>query len=336
MKLASIEKISDLTPIPNADKIELATILGWQVIVKKNEYKVGDYCVYIPIDTTVDPTREYFKFLASPNDICKRVKIKTAKIRGVFSQGLIIPINEYPYEYVLGQDVSEFFDIQKYEKENFLFQNGTTTYNIPFPTEIINKTDEDNVKTKINLLDELRNKESYITLKMDGSSLTVIKSKDNFIVCSRNLIIEEGHIMYQFINNQKIKDKLLKSELNIAIQGEFCGPKVNGNQIGLKNYKYYVFNIKNLDSNNYYGMEDIKKLCLDLELDMVPIIKVMKFDESYNIQKLQDIANDVQYITSMNKKVPGEGIVIRPINPIWSNTINKYLSFKIINQNYKD
>ena len=83
-------------------------------------------------------------------------------------------------------------------------------------------------------------------------------------------------------------------------------------------------------------MEDIKKLCLDLELDMVPIIKVMKFDESYNIQKLQDIANDVQYITSMNKKVPGEGIVVRPINPIWSNTINKYLSFKIINQNYKD
>ena len=66
MKLASIEQVLEITPIEGADKIEIATVLGWQVVVKKNEYKKGDLCVYIPIDTTIDPTRDCFKFLALP------------------------------------------------------------------------------------------------------------------------------------------------------------------------------------------------------------------------------------------------------------------------------
>jgi RNA ligase (TIGR02306 family) len=50
-KLASIQRIINLTPIDGADAIETATILGWSVVVKKGEFKIGDLCVYFEIDS---------------------------------------------------------------------------------------------------------------------------------------------------------------------------------------------------------------------------------------------------------------------------------------------
>ena len=44
MNLASIQKVIKLTPIEGADLIETATVLGWEIVVKKGEYKVGDLC----------------------------------------------------------------------------------------------------------------------------------------------------------------------------------------------------------------------------------------------------------------------------------------------------
>jgi hypothetical protein len=47
MKVATIEQIKEVRPHPNADALELATIKGWQVCIKKNEFKAGDLCIYI-------------------------------------------------------------------------------------------------------------------------------------------------------------------------------------------------------------------------------------------------------------------------------------------------
>ncbi len=337
MKLATIEQILSLSPIQGADRIELATVLGWQVVVKKGDFNVGDLCIYIPIDTTVDPQRDYFKHLMDQKNPDKRVKIQTIKLKGVFSQGFVLPfsiLNNSNFN--IGDDVSSLLDVQKYEKETLFVSTGVTTYNVPFPTDIISKTDEDNLKTKIKALDELRGVDTYVTLKMDGSSLTVIKKNNKYTVCSRNLVIEDGHIMYQFLKEDKIFDKLDKYDGNIAIQGEFCGPKVNNNRMELKKYKWYIFNIKNLDDNKFYGLHNIENFVNKYELDMVPVLDKFICDESYTVNKFQDMSNDVNYITPMNRKVPGEGIVVRPYDPKWSECLGKYLSFKIINQKYKD
>ena len=61
-KLAHIEKIIDIQPIPNADKIEVATVLGWKVVIKKDEFKVGDKIIYIEIDSRVPKDEPYFSF----------------------------------------------------------------------------------------------------------------------------------------------------------------------------------------------------------------------------------------------------------------------------------
>ena len=341
MKLATIEKVLEKSNIEGAYRKELIKVLGWNIIVKKDEFKVGDFCIYIPIDTLVDTSREYFSNLKSEKNPDTLVRIKTAKIRGVFSQGFVLPItcidlSNLQQDICEGIDVSEFLGVKKYEKENILVMQGVSTYNIPFPTQYINITGEDNLKTKPNCLTELLNKEIYITMKMDGSSMTLIKKDNEFLLCSRRLVLEKGSVMYQYVLREKLKDKLLENNENLAIQGEFCGPKVNSNQMGLKDYEFYVFNIKNLDTNKYYDFNEIQELCSKLKLKPVPLIDKFICNESHTIDKFQELANNIYYTTPNNKKVPGEGIVIRPTKSEYSYYLQRMLSCKVINQNYKD
>lgn len=341
MKLASIEKIIDIQPIEGADKIVLATVLGWQVIVKKDEYKIGDLCVYIPIDTLVDPTKHYFSFLANKSNPTMLARIKTIKLKGKWSQGLVIHLNvlsqiDPNQSYLEGQNVGELLEIKKYEKENIIIPTGITTFNKPFPIDIIPITDEDNLKTKFKVIEELKNKKLYVTQKMDGSSMTLIKKDNNFMVCSRRLIVEEGSVMYQYVIQEKIRERMEEYGKNLAIQGEFCGPKINNNQLGLKNYNYYVFTIRNLDTMEYLDYDQIIEVCQNLKIESVPMVKIIEPTENISLNYFQEVANKQSYTHPNNKNVPAEGIVIRPIKPIYSNELGKNLSVKVINQGYKD
>ncbi len=337
MKLATVEKISNIQPIEGADKIMLATVLGWQVVIKKGEYQIGDLCVYIPIDTIVNPTKEYFKFLVDPKNPDVWPRIRTIRLRGKCSQGLIIPMSslDQSLTYQEDDDVSVQLDVKKYEKENQITPSGTSS-RYTFPTEIIPITDEDNLRSKYKVLNEMKGKELYITQKMDGSSMTLIKKGDTFMVCSRRLILEPDAIMYQWVQREKINQRIIDYGQNLAIQGEFCGPKVNGNQLGLTDYKFYVFNVKNLDTGKFYGWDEIKALCNELKIESVPLVSIFMCDDNWTIDKFQEVANQQTYIHETGKKVPGEGIVIRPTIPVISDILWKMLSVKVINQNYKD
>lgn len=338
MKLASIERVVSKTEIAGADRIELVTVLGWNVITKKDEYNIGNLCIYIPIDTTINPDKDYFAFLRDKKDPKARVRINTIKLKGVYSQGLVLPISVLPPEHIFNEsdNVSSILDVQKYEKENIIVQQGCGTKFEPFPTHIISITDEDNLKNVPKCLEEFYNKEIYITLKMDGSSMTIINNNDYFTVCSRRFILNEGSVMFQYVVKNHLKDKIINYKKNLAIQGEFCGPTINRNPLQLKNYEFFVFNIKDLDTNNYLSYDESLSICCDLDLKMVPIIDKFICDESITILKFQEIANKVIYTTPMNKTVPAEGIVIRPVIPSYSIYLKKMLSCKVINQNYKD
>ncbi len=338
MKLATVERILSIMPIEGADKIVLATVLGWQVVIKKEEFQVGDLCVYIPIDTIVNPTKECFKFLVDQKNPNVWPRINTIRLKGKHSQGLVVPLDclDQTQTYQEGTDVSEQLDVKKYEKESLIQASGTTTHFVSFPAQIVPITDEDNLRTKHKVLEEFTGKKLYVTQKMDGSSMTLIYNSDGFVVCSRRLILDTGAVMYQWVSREKIDQRIIAYNKNLAIQGEFCGPKVNGNQMGLKDYKYIVFNIKNLDTGKFYGWNDIKQICQELGLEPVPLVCQFEFDSSWTISKFQELANQQTYTQDYGKKVPGEGIVIRPEEPVYSNELNKMLSVKVINQNYKD
>ena len=113
-KLAHIETISWLRPIEGADKIELAGILGWQCIVKKGEFKVGDLAVYVEIDSIMPADNPDFAFLEP-----RHYKIKTMKMRGVVSQGIIFPLSVLHDDktHEVGEDVTDMLKIKQIEDD---------------------------------------------------------------------------------------------------------------------------------------------------------------------------------------------------------------------------
>ena len=82
--LAHVEEIANITPIQGADRIAMAQILGWRCIIAKEEFKVGDKCIYFEIDSLVNKEDERFAFLEKKN-----YKVKTMKLGkfNVISQG---------------------------------------------------------------------------------------------------------------------------------------------------------------------------------------------------------------------------------------------------------
>ena len=137
-------------------------------------------------------------------------------------------------------------------------------------------------------------------------------------------------IVESFDLPNKLKTFFQETGLNIAIQAEACGPKLNGNRLGLNKPTLFVFNVKNLLTGEWFGLQQITNICQKLNLPMVTVLQTFVFNES--IDWLQEIANSVKYSNGSL----GEGIVIRPVTPVYSSILGKYLSVKILNQNYKD
>ena len=95
--LASVRVIKDISPIEGADKIEVATVDGWKVVVAKDVgHKVGDMVIYCEIDSFL-PIREEFEFLRKSS--YKKMgdeegfRLRTIKLKGQISQGLILPLS---------------------------------------------------------------------------------------------------------------------------------------------------------------------------------------------------------------------------------------------------
>lgn len=137
-KLATIETILSINPIPDADNIEVATIRGWNVVIQKNQYNVGDVCVYCEIDSVL-PQNPEFEFLRP-----RGFRIRTIKLRNQYSQGIIFPLSILPEgEYLIGDDVTDIIGIVKYEAPIPAELNGIMKGD--FPSHSI-KTDEDRIQ----------------------------------------------------------------------------------------------------------------------------------------------------------------------------------------------
>lgn len=342
MKLATFETITEILPIEGADRIELARIQGWQSVIRKNDYKVGDKVIFVPIDTVLTPA-EWNKHLWDKNDPTKPIRVKTVRLRGVVSQGLIFPSSLVSANEILDhmddpdEDVSiaGLLGITKYEKPIPAHLAGQVAGD--FPTKFLSKTDEDNLKSNIEVLEELRGCSCVVsTVKLDGTSATYIKESDGtFRVCSRNLELKdtESNVHWQMARKYNLREKMI---CGTAIQGEICGPGIQGNPMGLNEVKLFVFNYKDLDTGKYYHRipEAIK-----LDVPEVPVDAYWN-QEGFNllsIDYLQDWSNKVFY---ENNK-PAEGLVFRGIwaendEIRYSKKLQKMLSVKIINQNYKD
>lgn len=343
MKLATIEKIHSIQPHFNADKLDVAKIKEWPVVIKKGEYKEGDLVVFIRIDSIVPFTNPYFAFLER-----QKYRIWNAKFRGAPSQGLVCPLTIIPTRYptseeiklntdfglVEGADVTEMLGITKYEKGLDVALCGDAKGG--FPTHLISITDEDNLLNYPECRDEFIDEECYLTVKADGSSMTIYHQNGVVGVCSRRLELKEGTGLWKLAEKYDLPNKLKALGKNIAIQAEACGGKIQGNPMGLTEQSLFVFNVKDLDTGKWYGYQDIENICIALGVPMVQVMNYpFKFDSStHTIAYLQDLANKVTYTTATGQVKKGEGIVLRPTHYKYSTILGKPLSVKILNIDY--
>jgi RNA ligase (TIGR02306 family) len=332
MKLTQVCKILELSPIPGADRIEKARVLGWDCVVQKGLHRVGDLVIFVFPDTLIPK-----QFIDSTYDGEEKVRLKTIRLRGQFSAGLILPLSELgPVTTFEGDDVGYLLCIEKYEKPMPAQLAGKVEGH--FPRHIVEKTDEDNYRSNPEAMAELRALGDTVlvaTVKADGTSATFLvdPSDNQFKVCSRNyrLTKDDSNAFWEIAAKLNIEQAIRNSGKNLAVQGELVGEGIQGNPMGVRGKNLLVFLIKDLDSGDWYSWNELVDFCLRNSIDHVSVIfKSLSKDLKSN-EELQEIADNLKY---PNGK-PAEGFVLRPVSAKPSASLSKsWLSLKFISQPY--
>ena len=328
-KLASVVKIVDIQPIPGADAIVVVTVKGWKVVVKVNEYKVGDLAVYYEIDSFL-PIRPQFEFLRKSS--FKRMgssegfRLKTIRLRGQISQGLLTPIPEGISNPREGDDLTEALDIVKYEPPIPAQLAGKIKGTFP---SFIPKTDEiriQNFESEVGFSPV--GERAYVTEKLDGTSFTCYFNNGVFGVCGRNWELSEtsDNSLWRMANLLQLKEKMTKHGKNIALQGELVGAGINGNLYGLSDHKLYFFTGYDIDKGRRMFFDELEWVLFGLDLQMVPVLEKYGFvipNESNIVDYMLKYAEGKSVL---NMEVDREGVVVRGLE--------REFSFKAISNTY--
>lgn len=327
-KLASAVIIEDIQAIEGADLIEVATVKGWKLVVKKGEFQVGNHAVYCEIDSFL-PIRDEFEFLRKTSYRKMRglegFRLKTIKLRGQISQGLLLPISvlgDYPYQ--IGEDVSERLDIIKYEPPIPASLEGIAKGQFP---SFIPKTDEERIQNLSDLYDGFKQHTYYVTEKLDGSSVTYYLNERSFGVCSRNLELldTEDNTLWKFARAARIEEKLAALGKNLALQGEVIGEGIQGNPYSLVGQSVRFYNIFDIDRYRYVPMDEFTDQMATLDLQTVPVLHT-NYRLPDTMEELLLAADGLSALSPTGKKVEREGLVIR--------SKDRRISFKIISNKF--
>lgn len=335
-KLASIQVVNEIRPIENADAIECVVILGWTVVAKKGEFKVGDKCVFFEIDSIL-PNEEKYSFLDYKEEY-NGYRLKTVRLRGQLSQGLALPINIFDIaeDIEVGTDLTGQLKIRKYEPpvpEETGAKSSSRVWEIP-------KTDEERYQSNPALVEALKGKKYYASVKLDGTSTTIILNfneddEPEVNVCGRNTCyIESANNKYwavtmKYSMKEKILDYYNKTGKRLAFQGELIGPKIQGNKMGLTENDLYIFNVWMADGKQPFEKCDLDtslKIVKDFGLNFVPIELTGEF--VYTSDELQDLTK-IKYNKYFPNAKPSqniEGLVFR--------SIDMKVSFKVVSNEF--
>lgn len=389
-KLASLQRIVGVRPIEGADRIEAVDVLGWTVVCTKGDFAVGDLAVYFEVDSWLDasdPRYATFEDRFTNWDGKRGMRLKTIKLRKQVSQGLLLKVENFPEikSRDEGDDVTALIGVVKWEPaEDFGAMGGAlgkkTAGAKNFPS-FIRKTDQERVQNYLNELRKHGDETFEVTIKLDGSSMTLfhvgkssphysfiiadqearelrnkswlgrlaykvqkflgrVERPDAFTgVCSRNIqLAPDGDSHFStFTRENKFLEKMKSHGYNIAVQGELIGPSIQQNYEKVNGLEFYVFDVFDIDAQEYVKPRRARAIAADLGFSYVPVIA-----ESLNLnrwtQQLANVGgrcsdrgvveNILEYAEGpgMNKGVKREGVVFK------SNESD--FSFKAISNSY--
>ena len=315
-KLATVRKIDNILPIPGADAIECAVVGGWKVVVKKGEYQAGDLGIYCEIDSWIPHALAPFLSKGREPRVFEGVegeRLRTVKLRGQISQGLLLPtVGQTPLTGE-GDDLTEFLGIKKWEKALPAQLAGQAKGN--FPTAIP-KTDQERVQNLIQEIALSQGDEFEVTEKLEGSSMTCYLIGDEFGVCSRNLDLKEteGNSFWATARAEDIEAKMrelrVKSTFtDFAVQGELIGPGIQGNIYNLSRCEFRVFDVYDIQSGEYLNPFSRNLMVGMMGLRHVPVIDA-EFVLNTDVDGLLNMAESKSELADVQR----EGLVFKQNN----------------------
>ena len=346
----SVARIEKIETHPNADALDIAHVYGYPCIIKRNQYNVDDLISYIPIDTVLDIEKEPFTFLQKP-------RIRAIKLRGIYSQGLIV---NAPEGFVEGQSVIEHFDLKKYvypeEMSDLvnLTQEEMSRYYFPKDyAKIKSQYKNANVESPPPWtvpyydLESLRkncNKFSdgetvVITDKLDGCNGFFRHDGERLWVKSRNFFKKksEQDLWWDVAIRYELEDKL-KDYSRYGFFGEcYCqvspffydAVKTDGKIFP----KFSVFDVYDLEENKFLDYYDMKFLCKEIGLDIAPELYIGPWKEDKSLFAIAEQDDPLaKNGTIKERTLIMEGFVIRPIKE--RNTYGGRVIFKLKSERY--
>jgi len=313
-----IETIGWVGPHPNADRLDLAKVTGlaFQFCIGKDEYKVGDRVLYIPIDSVLpDNIIEKLNirnFLAG----AKKNRIKTVQLRGQISQGLVCKPGAVDLEgdLIPGEDLAPTLGITKYEPPE-IFQAGARL--LPLP-DGLGRYDIEGADRFMNIIELLMDQPVYITEKLEGSNESILNADPEPVVCQHgNLILlddpTQPNSYVDTARNQGLFTMVREIQVKVdegstaALRGELLGPGIQKNIYALKKHEIRMFDVK--IGHQYLDAETFEAAIP--ENQRVPVISKGKtLREWLAGRTVQEASNGMSLL---NPKIRREGIVIKPM-----------------------
>lgn len=337
-KLVTVRAVDAIRPIPGADAIECAVVEGWTVVIKKGEFAVGDRCVFFEIDAFLpldDPRFAFLEKAAITWNAQRGVRLRTMKLRGQISQGLILPLSQFSEIDALAladpalrqRDWAELLGIGKWEPVIPACLSGEVEGVFP---SFIAKTDQERIQ---NLPEVLASRDGHafeVTVKLDGSSMTVFHNAGALGVCGRNWQLSEtaGNSLWRVARQDRLLEALAALGRNLALQGEIIGDGIQGNPEKLRGQEFHVFDVFDIDRGSYCGMEERAAVidalrALGTTVRTVPLLEVITIDRFGG-----SMAEVLAYAEgpSLNPDTTREGLVFK--------RLDGQLSFKAISNRY--
>jgi RNA ligase (TIGR02306 family) len=346
--IVEVVKLGPVNPLPNSDTLSITDVLGgYPCIVKSGTFKEGDLAVYVPIDSMVPTARAEFAFLAREGK--EKSRVKAIKLRGTFSQGLLVPVPGLLEGVKVGQDVAELMGVTKYEppaEKALSLGRGN-----PLPKQNKNKLipiyGVEGFKRNKNIL--MEGEEVCASEKTHGSGFRaarVIRSETRhwiFEFLNRaylylktllgiqhraHLIMRHGDVWTQMATKYNIKE-ILKNWPNWVLYAEVYGDGVQdltyGCQAGER--KLIVFDMYNLKLKEYMEWDELVNFCKTSGLDIVPT--VYRGPWAPDVAKL---AEGKSLIPGAEKQIR-EGICVRCIPERTAQNLGR-VHLKIVSETY--
>jgi RNA ligase (TIGR02306 family) len=340
---AEVVQVNDVVKHPNADRLEVAQVMGWTVVVGKGRFKQGDEAVYIPVDALLPEELENKLFPPDSKIKLNKHRIRSIKIRGAMSQGLLVHKSEVGADsFGLGHDVTQFLGVTKFEPPEPEFGGGNGTRAKVSSKSQINPyfrkyTDIENIKHYHTVFQE--GEMVYISEKLHGtsarygwvpfhyegnlgplkalarrffSSFTSLVKTHQFVFGSRNVQLHTGSrsswykedVYAKILKQEDLKSKLRAGE---CVYGEIVGHGIQKNYAyGCKEGEHKFFAYDVMVDGEWLSYYDFVAFCNQRGIDRVPDLYVGPYSKAVELKHRDGDS-------TVGKQKIREGVVIKPL-----------------------